>query len=170
MPTTPPGAINPKTLPAGDEGAVAVGESAVAAGKTGASAVEKAKAAQVTAAPPTAKGETKTTVGGVKYETLKEGTGDELKGGHVAQVHYVGTLPDGTVFDSSRKKGEPLPVTVGAQGIIKGWNEGLPGMKVGEIRKLLIPSKLAYGERGFAPQIPPNTDLTFEIELLKILY
>src|SRR5208283_2569382 len=126
---------------------------------------ESGKAAAYTPAFPTAKGVTKTTKNGVKYETLKEGTGDELKPGRIALFHYVGTLENGTVFDSSREKGNPYKVAIGTGQLIKGWEEGLPGMRVGEIRKVWIPAKMAYGDSE-RQKIPPNSNLIFEIELL----
>src|SRR4051794_38305343 len=83
------------------------------------------------AAPPTKPGETKTTESGLKYETLKEGKGAEAKKGHQVTVHYTGTLTDGKKFDSSRDRGEPFPFSLGAGEVIKGWDEGVAGMKVG---------------------------------------
>lgn len=118
-------------------------------------------------APSTPVGETKTLTGDIKYTTLKEGTGEELKSGRVAVLHYVGTLDDGTVFDSSRKNGPPAQFTLGTGQLIKGWEYGIPGMKVGEVRKLVIPPAMGYGsdDKG---TIPPNSTLTFEVELLGI--
>ena len=114
------------------------------------------KAAAYTPASPTAKGETKTTKSGVKYETLKEGTGDELKPGSVALFHYEGKLEDGTVFDSSRQEGRAAQGrAVGTGQLIKGWEEGMPGMKVGEIRKLFVPSAWAT-RTGATAQDPPQ--------------
>jgi FKBP-type peptidyl-prolyl cis-trans isomerase FkpA len=119
-------------------------------------------------APPTAPGETKTMPSGVKYETLVEGQGAECKAGQTIRIHYVGTLENGQVFDSSRKKGEPATFTIGVGKVIKGWDEGVPGMKVGEKRKLTIPPSAGYGALGKPPQIPPNAPLTFELELMGI--
>ena len=105
--------------------------------------------------PPTAKGETKTTDGGVKYETLKEGTGPELKPGQKAAIHYEGKLEDGEVFDSTKGKrrsghlGQLSPV-------IKGWEEAIPGMKVGEIRKFTIPSAWLRQDGPSRPRFPPT--------------
>lgn len=118
-------------------------------------------------APPTAKGETKTTFSGVKYETLTEGNGDEAKPGQTVTVHYTGTFEDGKKFDSSRDRGQPFPFTIGGHGVIRGWEEGVAGMKVGERRKLTIPAEAAYGATGKG-DIPPNTTLVFDIELLKV--
>ena len=98
---------------------------------------------------------------------LKVGDGRELKKGDEATFHYIGTLQDGTEFDSSVRRDKPFSVTIGAGQVIKGWDEGLPGMKVGGKRKLLIPSPAAYGATA-RPGIPANSDLTFEVELLAI--
>ena len=81
-------------------------------------------------------------------------------------VHYVGMLQDGTEFDNSYKRGEPIPLTLGAGSVIKGWEEGLLGMKVGEKRQLIIPPDLAYGADGRPPTIPANSTLVFDVELV----
>ncbi len=103
----------------------------------------------------------------LNIQTLKEGTETGARSGDKLQVHYTGTLKDGTKFDSSRDRGEPFTFTLGAGQVIKGWDRGLIGMKVGEIRKLVIPSALGYGNADMGT-IPPNSTLIFEIELLKI--
>ncbi|OJW15648.1 MAG: hypothetical protein BGO49_15490 [Planctomycetales bacterium 71-10] len=118
-------------------------------------------------APPTPLGESKPLPGEIRYETLKEGTGEEVKSGRVAVVHYVGTLADGTVFDSSRKRGSPSEFTLGSGGLIKGWEFGIPGMKVGEVRKLVIPPAMGYGSQQHG-DIPPDSTLTFEVELMGV--
>jgi len=101
-------------------------------------------------------------------EDLVVGTGTEAKDGDKVMVHYTGKLlKNNKVFDSSIGK-KPFPVTIGAGGVIKGWDLGLPGMKVGGKRKLTIPSKLGYKEAGSPPKIPPNATLVFEIELLSV--
>jgi FKBP-type peptidyl-prolyl cis-trans isomerase len=105
----------------------------------------------------------------LKYQDLKEGTGAEAKKGDVVEVHYTGWLTNGKKFDSSRDgKGEPFAFPLGAGRVIKGWDEGVAGMKVGGKRKLMIPADLAYGARGYGNVIPPNADLVFEVELLKV--
>src|SRR5947209_2125514 len=109
-----------------------------------------------------------TTKSGLKYEDLKEGTGDAAKSGETVQVHYTGWLKDGTKFDSSKDRGRPFSFELGAGKVIKGWDEGVAGMKVGGKRKLTIPAELGYGKRGYPPVIPANAELTFEVELLKI--
>ncbi len=106
---------------------------------------------------------------GLKTEILKQGTSDkQVKNGDLVSVHYKGILENGTEFDSSYKYNQPFEFTVGAGEVIKGWDLGLVGMKVGEKRKLTIPSSLGYGERGAGNVIPPNAVLIFEIELLEI--
>lgn len=120
------------------------------------------------AAPPTEIGKSETTKSGLKYETLKAGDGAEAKKGQKVSVHYVGKLEDGNKFDSSRDRGQPFPFKLGAGEVIKGWDEGVAGMKVGEKRKLTIPPDLAYGDRGFPGAIPPKATLIFEVELMKV--
>jgi FKBP-type peptidyl-prolyl cis-trans isomerase len=105
----------------------------------------------------------------MKVEILKEGTGEASKNGDNVSVHYVGTLEDGTKFDSSVDRGIPFSFPLGAGQVIKGWDLGVLGMKVGEKRKLIIPANLAYGETGTpGGPIPPNATLIFEVELLGI--
>jgi FKBP-type peptidyl-prolyl cis-trans isomerase len=96
------------------------------------------------------------------------GKGAEAKTGSKVSVHYVGTLTDGKEFDSSRKRGKPFVFTLGQGAVIRGWDQGVVGMKVGGKRKLVIPSALAYGPQGRPPIIPPNATLNFEIELIEV--
>lgn len=107
-----------------------------------------------------------TTASGLQYEVVKAGTGPKPKDTDTVQVHYTGTLLDGTKFDSSVDRGEPA--TFPLKGVIPGWTEGLQLMPVGSKYKFYIPSNLAYGENG-PPPIGPNAMLTFEVELLKIM-
>lgn len=103
----------------------------------------------------------------VKIEVLKEGTGEVSKVGDTLTVDYTGTLEDGTKFDSSIGRA-PFSFTLGENRVIQGWEQGMLGMKVGEKRKLTIPSSLGYGSRGAAGVIPPNATLIFEVDLLEI--
>jgi FKBP-type peptidyl-prolyl cis-trans isomerase FkpA len=107
-------------------------------------------------------------MGELQIETLKPGTGNEATAGLRVTVHYVGTLTDGKKFDSSRDRGKGFSFQLGAGRVIKGWDQGVAGMKVGEKRKLTIPPELAYGARGFPPVIPPDSTLVFEVELLGV--
>ena len=109
-----------------------------------------------------------TTDSGLKYEILKEGDGAVAKAGDKVKVHYTGWLTDGKKFDSSVDRGQPFQFNLGAGQVIKGWDEGVAGMKVGEKRKLTIPPDLGYGARGAGGVIPPNATLIFEVELLGI--
>ncbi len=105
----------------------------------------------------------------VQYAILAPGSGSAAKDGDKVTVHYTGTLTDGTKFDSSIDRGQPFSFTLGGGEVIKGWEMGVSGMKIGEKRKLVIPSEYGYGAEGTpGGPIPPNATLIFEIELLKI--
>ena len=99
-------------------------------------------------------------------EVLQEGAGEVAEHGRQVSVHYTGWLTDGTKFDSSVDRGTPFAFPLGAGRVIKGWDEGVKGMKIGEKRKLTIPPDMAYGPGGFGNVIPPNSTLVFEVELL----
>lgn len=104
----------------------------------------------------------------LKIEDTKVGTGDEAVNGKKAIVHYTGYLTDGTEFDSSVKRGMPFAFALGAGEVIKGWDQGVVGMKVGGKRKLTIPPELGYGEAGAGGVIPPNAVLVFDVELIAV--
>jgi len=104
----------------------------------------------------------------MKIETLQQGEGEGAKAGDKVTVNYVGTLENGTKFDSSIDRGQPFSFTLGQQSVIQGWEQGLLGMKPGEKRKLTIPPELAYGEQGAGGVIPPNATLIFEVDMLSI--
>lgn len=99
---------------------------------------------------------------------VEVGTGPAAGANSRVDVHYTGWLEDGTKFDSSLDRGQPFSIVLGTQSVIAGWEQGIPGMKVGGKRKLVIPPNLAYGERGFPGAIPANATLVFEIELLGV--
>ena len=104
----------------------------------------------------------------LKIEDIREGTGAAAKSGQNVVVHYVGTLTNGQKFDSSRDRGQGFSFPLGGGRVIKGWDQGVAGMKVGGLRKLTIPPHLGYGAGGYPPVIPPNSTLVFEVELLEI--
>ena len=109
-----------------------------------------------------------TTPNGLTYQDIVEGTGAEAIKGMQVSVHYTGWLMDGTKFDSSKDRNEPFEFPLGAGQVIRGWDEGVTGMKVGGTRKLTIPPSLGYGARGAGGVIPPNATLEFEVELLGV--
>ena len=109
-----------------------------------------------------------TTNSGLKYIDEKVGDGALAKAGDQVSVHYTGRLKDGTKFDSSVDRGQPFDFPLGAGRVIKGWDQGVAGMKVGGKRKLTVPPSLGYGARGSPPVIPPNSTLLFEVELLDV--
>ena len=108
------------------------------------------------------------TASGLQYWDLKKGTGPIAKSGQTVKVHYTGWLTDGKKFDSSVDRNEPFEFKLGAGMVIKGWDQGVLGMKVGGKRKLVIPPDLGYGARGAGGAIPPNATLVFDVELLGV--
>jgi FKBP-type peptidyl-prolyl cis-trans isomerase len=121
-----------------------------------------------TSAPSKTKGKPVTTPSGLKYWDLKKGSGAVAKAGDSVQVHYTGWLTEGKKFDSSVDRGSPFAFKLGAGMVIKGWDEGVAGMKVGGKRQLRIPAELGYGARGAGDAIPPNAELIFDVELLGV--
>lgn len=110
-----------------------------------------------------------TTDSGLKYEDTVTGEGAEAAAGQKVSVHYTGWLENGSKFDSSKDRNDPFQFNLGAGQVIRGWDEGVQGMRVGGTRKLTIPAELGYGARGAGGVIPPNATLIFEVELLEIL-
>jgi FKBP-type peptidyl-prolyl cis-trans isomerase FkpA len=104
----------------------------------------------------------------LNIEDLREGTGTVAVAGKSVTVHYVGTLTNGSKFDSSRDRGKGFTFQLGAGQVIAGWDQGVAGMKIGGLRKLTIPPHMGYGDRGFPPVIPPASTLVFEVELLEV--
>jgi len=122
--------------------------------------------AQQPAVPPAAR--EVVTPSGVRYIDLKTGSGDEAACGKVVEVHYTGWLEDGTKFESSRDRDKPFTFRLGAGDVIKGWDDGLGGMRVGGKRKLVVPAELGFGKQGAGGVVPPNSILHYEFELLAV--
>ncbi len=120
------------------------------------------------AAAKTAAAKTVTLPDGLKYTDLRVGNGAMPRAGQTAVVHYIGTFLNGKKFDSSRDRGQPLEFPLGQHGVIACWDEAVASMRVGGRRRLVCPPKLAYGERGYPPVIPPNATLNFDVELLGV--
>ena len=127
-----------------------------------------AASAASTSAPMKVTGAPTTTASGLQYWHIVVGTGETAKPGVNVQVHYSGFLTNGQKFDSSRDRGEPFVFPLGAGQVIKGWDEGVAGMKVGGQRQLRIPPELGYGAAGAPGAIPPNATLIFDVELLGV--
>ncbi len=121
-----------------------------------------------TSGPTKVTGNPKRTLSGLEYWDIQVGTGATASTGQKVQVHYTGWLLSGKKFDSSVDAGRPFSFTLGAREVIKGWDEGVAGMKVGGRRQLRIPPDLAYGERGYPGAIPPNATLIFDVQLLGV--
>ena len=124
--------------------------------------------AGVTATGTTGQEQPVTTLSGLQFIELAPGTGDQPKPGDVVEVHYRGTLADGTQFDSSYSRGAPFQFVLGVGAVIPGWDEGIALMRKGGKAKLIIPPNLAYGAKGGGGVIPPNATLTFEVELVEL--
>jgi FKBP-type peptidyl-prolyl cis-trans isomerase len=148
-----------------DQQAEALGETGARAGSSALAKVSQDANVTTTATKP---GEGRELNNGLKYETVKEGTGAVATPGSRVSVHYTGSLTNGKVFDTSRKRNEPFTFQLGNGEVIKGWDLGVAGMKVGEVRKLVIPSELGYGVSGHPPAIPSNATLNFEVELVGV--
>jgi peptidylprolyl isomerase len=125
-------------------------------------------ATQVEGGLPPVSGEPTVTASGLQFIDIEVGTGDAPQSGQTVEVHYTGWLADGTKFDSSLDRGQPLNFVIGAGQVIASWEEGVASMKVGGKRRLIIPPELGYGERGYPPVVPPNAQLIFDVELLAI--
>lgn len=104
----------------------------------------------------------------LQIDDIKVGTGPEAVKGKTVTVHYVGTLTNGSKFDSSRDRNEGFTFRLGAGQVIEGWDKGVAGMKIGGVRKLTVPPEMGYGKMGYPPVIPPNSTLVFEVELLEV--
>jgi FKBP-type peptidyl-prolyl cis-trans isomerase len=125
-------------------------------------------AAKTPAGPTKVSGKPVTTASGLEYWEVKKGTGALAQAGKKVSVQYTGWLTDGKEFDSSRDIGDPIQFVLGKDRVIKGWEEGIAGMKVGGKRQLRIPPALGYKEAGFGSSIPPNATLIFDVELVGV--
>jgi len=139
-----------------------------AATTTGDAAKSEPAATTPAATSGATEGQERTLQGGLKVTDIKVGSGPIAESGNTIAVHYTGWLMDGTKFDSSLDRGDPIVFQLGAGRVIKGWEEGVKGMRVGGKRKLVIPSSMGYGERGYPPVIPPDATLQFEVELMDV--
>ena len=164
VPVAPPGLERQRIPVGGMTEAQAIGEQGSATTQPTSARIESTNVGS----PPTPIGQATKTASGLEYVTLKEGEGKPAKAGQTVTMHYVGTLEDGTKFDSSRDSGRPFTTKIGVGDVIRGWDEGVPGMKIGEQRKLIIPSDLGYGDQGSPPKIPGGATLIFNVELLGV--
>jgi len=131
-------------------------------------AATSAPSASAPATSGATEGQERTLAGGLKVTDIKVGSGPMAESGQSVSVHYTGWLTDGTKFDSSLDRGEPIAFVLGSGRVIRGWDEGLKGMRVGGKRKLTVPSAMGYAERGYPPVIPPDATLVFEVELMDV--
>ena len=162
-PTTSPTGPNPSATPTGAIGSTAATPPSAS---TGPAAPAAAPTGPAKTAVPLKQWDTDN---GVIVEELKVGEGAEATKFSDVKLHYIGTLPNGLEFDNSYRRNEPMVVNLGTGMIIKGWKDGIPGMKVGGKRRLTIPPEMAYGKSGRPPMIGPNAMLVFEVELLEIV-
>ncbi len=163
-PIVPPGIETPRVpQPTAGTGSEALGETALVTQANGGLTTNIAE--------PTLEGETKKAGTGLTYTTLKAGTGPSVKPGDEIRVHFVGRVANGKLnspFQSSYEQGGPITLTIGAGKVMRGWDLGIPGMKVGEKRHLVIPFDLGFGTKGFPPLVPANANLGYEVEVLEI--
>jgi FKBP-type peptidyl-prolyl cis-trans isomerase len=162
----PPGIDSPPPIPEGADESMAAGESANEVAVEPSELPENVKTPDLQTTKPQEIGKTE---GGMDYTINKKGEGTRrAKAGDEVVVHYVGRLMNGRRFDSSRERNEPFRFRIGSGQVIKGWDELVTGMKIGETRQAVIPPEKAYGKEGRPPTIPPNAELIFEVELLDI--
>lgn len=118
--------------------------------------------------PPPVSGDTITTSSGLEYIVIRSGDGPQAEQGKVVSVHYTGWLTDGTKFDSSLDRGQPIRFPVGTGHVIPGWDEAVGLMRVGDKWRIILPPAIAYGPQGRPPVIPPNSTLIFDVELVGV--